>query len=256
VRLRSVGVFVGAVGLGVPAAVAAPQADAALVVTPAVGEIGVLYGGAPLTVTAEVDSGARVALLVTGARSDLHLRRQARVWGAFWAPSGGVTFRQVPSLYVLHASAALSELAPAQVLSDVGVGYESFRAAVVGDSGGVAAELFPELVRLKESERLFQTVIGEVRREPTGVGRERVTALINLPAKAPPGVYRIEVFGFRGQRLAVHQEASFTLTRGAFNGFFSALAERHGLLYGILAVALAIGAGLFVGLVFGSVKAH
>lgn len=237
-------------------AFASPQADSALVIEPPRAEIGVLYSGVHLTVATELETGVEVALLVSGARADLHLRKQARVWRAFWAPSGEVTFSRVPALYLLRTSAALSDLAPPSVLDELGLGYESLTVGAGGKAAGVADQLFPELIHLKESEGLFRLATGEVRTELAGPGRQRVTMAVDLPAKAPPGSYRVEVFCFRDRRLSSRREGTFTLTRGAFNGFFSSLADRHGLLYGILAVVLAIGAGLLVGLAFGSVKAH
>lgn len=252
----------GALALTARAGFGATQADSTLVVEPARAAIGVFYSGVRLTVSAELDTGVAVAVLVSGAAADLHLRRQARVWGAFWAPSGEVTFAHVPVLYLLRASAALTSMAPGALLDELGLGYESLRSRPGGAGAGAAEgaeggeDLFAELIRLKESEGLFRVVTGGLRTEPTGAGRQRVTASVEVPAKAPPGVYRVRVFGFRDGHLSARREAGFTLTRGAFNGVFTALAERHGLLYGIIAVVLAIGAGLLVGLVFGSVKAH
>jgi uncharacterized protein (TIGR02186 family) len=249
----------GAMALTARAAFGATQADSALVVQPAQAAIDVFYSGVRLTVSAQLDTGLAVAVLVAGAEADLHLRRQARVWRAFWAPSGEVTFAHVPELYLLRASAALTTLAPPALLGELGLRYESFRSRPRGagaEGAGEAGDLFAELVRLKESQGLFQVVTGAVQTEPAGAGRQRVTASLDVPAKAPPGVYRVRLFGFRDGHVATRREGEFTLTRGTFNGLFNALAERHGLLYGITAVVLAIGAGLLVGLVFGSVKAH
>jgi hypothetical protein len=150
-------------------------------------------------------------------------------------------------------------LASTAQLEELGLGYDSFRSRP-GGAGAEAAEragdLFAELVRLKESEGLFRLVAAGVQIEPAGAGRQRVTVSMKVPPKAPPGTYRVQLFGFRDRQLSSRREGAFLLTRGTFNGFFSSLAQRHGLAYGILAVVVAIGAGLLVGLVFGSVKAH
>jgi uncharacterized protein (TIGR02186 family) len=242
-----------------PRAALAAQPDSALVVEPARAAIGVFYGGVRLTVSSELDTGLAVVVLVSGAETDLHLRKQARVWRAFWAPSGEVTFQDVPLLYLLHASSPLSGLAPPALLDELGLGYESLEAQLgrgaAEDEAG-ARDLFTELVRLKESEGLFQIVSPGVDVVPAGDGGQRARAVLDVPVKAPPGVYRVQLFGFRSGHLAIRREGTFTLTRGTFNGLFDSLAEQHGLLYGITAVVLAMGAGLLVGLVFGSVKAH
>jgi uncharacterized protein (TIGR02186 family) len=229
------------------------QGGRALVVDPPRARIGLFYEGVRLTVSSVVDTGTDVAVLVSGPESALHLRKQARVWGAFWAPSGSVTFEHVPSVYLLRTSGAMERLAPASVLGELGIGYESLRSAV---GSGADGDLFPDLIRLKESEHLFGVSMGEVRAEPMSTGQEMVTTVVELPAKARPATYRVRFFGFRAGALVVQEEREFALTRGGFNAFVDSLAQRRGLLYGILAVVVAVGAGLLVGAVFGSVKGH
>jgi hypothetical protein len=91
---------------------------------------------------------------------------------------------------------------------------------------------------------------------PVAGGRQQITVTMELPANAPPAEYTVRLIGFRNHEIAVQQETTFTLTRGTVNQFLGSLARNHGLLYGILAVVIAIGAGLFVGLIFGSTKEH
>jgi hypothetical protein len=236
-----------------PTAVAAPQQNDALVLEISPAEIGLFYNGVQLTVSCEVDAGVSLAVVVSGAASDLHLRRQARVWRTFWAPVGEVTFENIPAVYLLRTSEPLATLAPETSLRALGIGYESFRPTTVADGG---QDLFPDLIRLKESEGLFHSSSGGMAVTAAPDGRGQVTTRMALGAKAPPGEYRVQVFGFRAGEVALHEEGVFMLTQGPFNAFATALELRHGLLYGILAVVVAAGAGLLVGVMFGSVKVH
>jgi uncharacterized protein (TIGR02186 family) len=230
---------------------AGAQGDGALRVEPSRVEIGVFYHGAGLTVSADVDSGTAVAVLVSGPAGDLHLRTQARVWGTFWAPSGHVTFEHIPAAYVLCTSVPLTQLAPAAVLRSLDLGYDSFRPDTARRT---AAAFFGELIRLKESERLFRVSEGGVRVTSAAGGGRRVTAAIALPARAPTATYRVQLFGFRDGRLVLRRQGAFTLARGGFNALVTGLARDQGLVYGIVAVVVAVGAGLLVGVIFGSVK--
>ena len=96
-----------------------------LTVEPARVEIGLLYGGVDLAVSAGIAPGVEVAVLVTGPPSELVLREQARRWGLFWAPAGEVRFDDVPSLYLLRTTTALEGLAPADVLEKCGYDVET-----------------------------------------------------------------------------------------------------------------------------------
>jgi hypothetical protein len=222
-----------------------------LTIQPSEAQIGLFYSGVPLTVSADVDWNLEVAVLVSGLRTNLHLRQQTRVWRAFWAPSGEVRFEGIPTLYVLHTSRPLRELAPDRLLDSLGIGYDSFR-----PEEGTGAALFPELIRLKESEDLFELSVGTIEVQPAEGAGQHLAAFFDLPARAPAGTYRVQVFGFRDRQLVLHREAEFTLKSGPFVAFAGGLAREHGFLYGIVAVVVAIGAGLLVGFIFGSAKGH
>lgn len=222
-------------------------------VEPPRAHIGVFYDGVRLTVTSLVGQATDVAVLVSGPPSELELRRQARIWGVFWGPGGAVTFDGVPTVYLLRTSKPVDQLAPPEVLRGLGLGFASLAATVTWDADD---NLLPELIRWKESERLFGYSAGAIGGEPVGSGRRSVTAEIAIPPKAGAAVYRVQLFGFQDGTLVEREETTFTLTRGPFNAFAGSLARSHGLLYGMLAVVVAVGAGLVVGFVFGSVKGH
>lgn len=241
-------------------AVMAPPGSAAqrdtvtLRVEPPHAEISVFYHGTQLLVSAVVDTGTDIAVLVSGQEEELHLRQQARVWGMFWAPAGEITFDSIPAMYLLSTSIPVENLASPDVLTGLGLGYDSFWP--VGNMGDSRERLFPDLIRLKESEGLFHYSVGAVRVEPVGEGRQAVSVAVELTSRARAGKYRVQLFGFHDRVLTVRREATFTLGRSAFNTFVGSLVQQHALLYGVLAVVVAGGAGLLVGLVFGSVKGH
>ena len=237
-----------------PVRAAAQQNTDTLQLDPARAEISVFYHGAQLMVSATVDTGTDIAVLVSGQAEELHLRRQARIWGMFWAPAGEITFDSIPTMYLLFTSRPVEELASPRLLATLGLGYESF--LPTGDAGDERERLSPDLLRLKESEGLFHYSVGAVRAEPAGEGQQVVTVAVDVPSKARAGVYRVQLFGLQNQVLTVRREGTFTLGRSAFNAFVGSLVQQHALLYGVLAVVVAGGAGLLVGLVFGSVKGH
>jgi hypothetical protein len=228
------------------------QSPDTLIVEPVRAETGFFYRGVRLTVSGVVDSGAAVAVLVSGPRSDLHLRTETQVGGLFWAPSGEVTFRNVPTLYLLRTSAGLGEQASGAMLRNLGVGYAALRAVVL--SAHDRDDLFAELIRLKESEGLFQARVSELQFREAPGGRQGVTTVFTLPPNAPAVTYLVQLFAFRDQRLTSFERASFTLDEGWLPGFIGSLAQHRGVLYGVLAVVSAVVAGLLVGLVAGSIK--
>ena len=80
----------------------------------------------------------------------------------------------------------------------------------------------------------------------------RVSTTFQIPTRAPPATYAIQLLAFCDGQVAEHLTGSFTLEQGTFAGFMDSLATEYGLLYGVFAVVLALAAGLLVGLIFGS----
>ncbi len=235
---------------GSPPSGADAVAAAALPVTvePARGEIGVFYRGLEVTVSVEAEPGSEVAVLLSGPRSRLTLRRKARRFGLFWGPAGEVVFEAVPSLYLLGSSRELRELTDARTLDRLGLGYDALRAAEPAGS----EEWFGELLALKESEGLFSVAVEAPERDHLQPGR--VSLPLWVPARAQAERYAVEAFCFRDGRLRSRGEAQLEIETGGVVELMAGMAHRHGLGYGIFAVVAALASGLLVGFLFGSTK--
>jgi uncharacterized protein (TIGR02186 family) len=241
--------------------IAEPQDTTAAVADTAVVELSVepheleadmFYRGGTVRVTAKVPQGYQVALVCAGNDEQLELKQQGKRLGLLWMSVGEVAFNHVPGLYLLHTSAELEDLAPPHVLEDLGVGFAALRERATGDDGSPPdEELFGELVKLKESEGLFRYAVGSVHTEPLTADTMLATTEFRLPPKAAHGVYQIVAYGFREGDGELLGTGSLRLTRSGAVTFISSLAREHGMLYGLLAVLIAIGAGLLTGFVFG-----
>jgi uncharacterized protein (TIGR02186 family) len=226
--------------------------SAPVTIEPARVEIGLLYSGADLTVSAETEPGVEVAVLVSGPPSELVMREQARRWGLFWAPAGEVTFEDVPSLYLLETTVEAEELAPTHVLEELGIGYASLRTRLGEET---RHDLVRELIVLKESEGLFSsTVAKNDDREAPVAGGPVYRTVVHIPARAPAGTYSVQLCTFREGHLVSRSDRAFELEQAGFVAFVSSLAETHGLAYGVFAVVVAVASGLLVGFVFGSTR--
>ena len=210
-------------------------------------DVTMLYRGATVRVTAPVPEGAGVAVVVRGGVHDLTLKRKGKVLGLVWMNVGDVTFDGVPDLYLLHTSQALVELAEPTVLERSGLGF-----GALGTGPAMAdPKLREELSRLKERDGLWDFTEGTVTLTPSPGGGTVAAADFFLPAKAPPGEYRVLVYAFEDGEPRVVGEGRVRVVQAGVSELISSLAVHHGLLYGILAVIVAAGAGLLTGVVFG-----
>lgn len=229
---------------------AAPAAAGGLSLDPARVPVGVFYNGPTVAVSGEVPAGSIAAVLVTGAEKELTLKKKGKVGGVLWMNVGTVSFGHVPVAYKL-----LFSQAPETAGEESGLGYEALaRTALAGDDTKERRQLFSELVKLKEKEKLFAVDEAGVSLSPAGQGAMRASASFSLPPGAPMGSYDVKLFALsKGQARLVSQK-SITVERVGLVEMSVKLAHQHGLLYGILAVVIALAAGLLTGFAFGGGK--
>lgn len=218
-------------------------------VEPARVRAGMFFDGAVIHVSATVPPGLEVAVACIGDVHHLTLEKKGKAFGVIWMNVGEVSFGSVPDLYLLRTSTLLGDLAPRATLVALGVGYAALEDRA---SPGPGAEgLFGELVRLKERDGLWGLEEGSVAVHTDPAEGVVVTADIPLPAKTPPGTYRIQVYAFGGAGGELVAAADVVVRQEGLAAFISGLAARHGLLYGILAAVVAMAVGLLTGVAFG-----
>jgi len=220
-------------------------------------EMTMLYDGSRVHVRARVRDGAQVAMVLSGGARDLELKRKGKVFGIIWMNVADVRFEAVPDLYLLATTCPLAQLADPEVLQRLGLGLDALgsRSARNVDD----PSLFRELARLEWRDGLWNVTEAAVTlgAPRAGGGRLAETDFL-LPAKTPPGEYRVRVYTFARGEAELAGEAGLRAEQAGAAAVISELALNHGLLYGILAVIVAGAAGLLTGVVFGlgSKKGH
>jgi uncharacterized protein (TIGR02186 family) len=229
--------------------------QAGLSIEPAEIVAGMFYDGALVHVRAPVPAGARVAIVARGEAGPLQLRRKGKALGVVWMNVGEVAWETVPALYVLSSSVAVDALAPTAELERLGIGLASLRVQARPAAG--ADSLFGELTRLKQKDGLWATAAGAVEITP-GADGAIAAADLPIPVKAPAGRYEVLVYAFEDGVGALAGSGTFEVRQGGIPAFIASLAGEHGLLYGVLAVLVAVAVGLLTGVVFGlgSKKGH
>jgi uncharacterized protein (TIGR02186 family) len=211
--------------------------------------VGLFYGGQKISIRTEVPRGYDVVVRVKGIEEDLHLKKKGKIWGILWMNVGELSFNLAPNLYMLKTSNAIKAIAPASELKQWEIGYEALKEKCAREPD--AKELFPDLIKLKTKEGLFEMGEGQVRFEPKKTGVQEAACQFVLPPKAPVGEYTVDVFIFKdgvGSHLGAR---TFSIDRSPFILFLNSMVTNHGLIYGCIAVIIAILAGLLTGFIFG-----
>jgi uncharacterized protein (TIGR02186 family) len=102
------------------------------------------------------------------------------------------------------------------------------------------------VIRLKEQQGLFQDIDDGV----NFIGRSLFRATVDLPVNVPIGRYTAAVYLFRDGTLVSKNESTLEVNKVGFERLIYLLAFRHPFLYGLLAVVMAVLAGLIGWVVF------
>ncbi len=209
--------------------------------------IGMVYNGAIVQVGAEVPAGYSAAIRVMGKAETLEMKRKGKVGRVLWMSVGEVTFEAVPVVYFLLTSRPLADSAPASVLREWRLGYEALARAAGWPSG-----LYPELIKLKEEEGCFLVGEGQLVRSSSAGGgsTDRLSGSFRLPARAPAGEYVVDLFGFHEQRTIHLGSTTVRIESSGLARVLQSVATEHALIYGGVAVVVAVLAGLTTGFVF------
>ncbi|MBU1053232.1 MAG: TIGR02186 family protein [Proteobacteria bacterium] len=235
------------------------------VIQPKTIEINYSFSGGKVSVREVIPSGNKVALRLIGPKEDLVLMRKDRVKG-LWMNVEQIHFHDIPNVYLLMTSKDLSSVENRDSIKAMKLDYFSLLAESLPDKSlnkdpekhqTDNSLLINELIKLKESDKLYQISDGTVNIKPLEKGAwDQVDAVLNVPAKISPGTYTLELFALKDGKSRLVRSSSIEVKLTGLPAMISNLAFKNGLLYGILAVIIATFSGLLIGVVFGSKGSH
>jgi uncharacterized protein (TIGR02186 family) len=221
-------------------------------VSPSLVPITMSYHGAKLTITGTSGVNEDLVLKISSVPADSVMKYKAKVGGVFWMKKGSLDFKNVPGVYLLNSTADLSRILPAGARNQYQLGYESLAAAAsVEDSNGepVDGKWFNEFIRFKEREMVYDIQEGTITRRH-GEESNTFEVMVDWPYQAPPGVYNVELLAVSNGTVVDQAGTTFEVQRVGIGAALSKMAFEQAALYGIMAVVIALAAGLAVGVIF------
>jgi uncharacterized protein (TIGR02186 family) len=239
---------------------AAAAADLQVAVQPNEILMGASYNGQNLDVSGTIPADATALIRVTGRVEQNKLKKKGRALGVLWMNQGAVQIANVPNVFLLYlpqgAQSALQMDSPAWL--KLGLGLEAIRQqAVIESQDGNKEGLFEEFVKLKRKAGLYGTIPQAIACTNPSDGVKSFQCTLAMPSDLPPGKYKLEVFAIRNDAVEAYAVQEIEAKEVGMTAFIANLAFQHGTLYGVLAVLVAVIAGLLTGIMFkGGKGAH
>jgi len=162
------------------------------------------------------------------------------------------TVTGLPLLYKIHSTRPIQQILGRELAAELGIGYDVLKDQMqLHLARGKPEEddrdtVFEGVMRLKKETNLYN--IDEKRIEITG--GKLFKHYFRFPSAAKEGVYRAESFVFKNGRLIGKGVDEIRIQKTGIEAAFTNVAFSHPVLYGILAVVVALGMGLLVGFIF------
>ncbi len=217
---------------------------------PAEIHISAFYDGSQVEIKGSVPKGTEAFVRLIGPREEIHVKKKGKVGGLLWMNTGDVTFENAPSSFMILTSSALASLVDDPKSP---IGYSSIKSEVVVEPASEDKDfLFGEFVKLKKASDLYMADTNAIKYlGDTGTDRP-FTAVMPVPPKMKPGSYKVEVLAVKGGQVVDKATKEFTVRMVGFPKKLADMAFGQPLIYGIMAVVIAVLAGLLTGFLFKS----
>ncbi len=224
-------------------------AEPSLQLFPSRTEVDIFFHGARLVATGRVPKDCRIVLKLEGERQAVTYRRKDKR-GPLWIGTGRVVFDSLPSLYLVAASSDSADVE--RQLKTIGEGYEALRRSVRIEQSPAGDDVFvfDEFLRLETRRGFYAVRPGSIAlSHPDGASAD-FRADFRIPATVRPGAYRATLYCFNELGPVSETVRTFSVEKTGLVRVLSDVAFRHGGLYGVVSVVVALAAGLVVGVVF------
>ena len=205
------------------------------------------FAGAEVLLFGAVEHPGDIVVVVRGPRHPVRMHRKSRVFG-IWMNTATMTFAAVPSYYAVSASDDLDAVTRESVRArhDLGLAHLDLTLPTAKASPNVAAAWRAALIRAKQREGHYYTQVGRV----SFLGQRLFRTQVRFPANVPTGRYIVEVFYLRDGRVIAAQATPLQVGKVGTEAEIFDFAYNRSLLYGLIAIAIALMAGWLANLMF------
>tara|TARA_R110002096_G_scaffold136122_7_gene288468 strand:+ start:6618 stop:7373 length:756 start_codon:yes stop_codon:yes gene_type:complete len=198
-----------------------------------------IYGAVKRDAPIPAGKPLEVIITVQGPSRALTVRRKERRFG-IWMNTESVEIGQAPSFYAIAASAPLQEsLSETENLRQKITIPKAIYSIGIAEDAADAPNFLDALIRLRTEDGSFSM-------DERSVGIQQSTLFrtnIALPANLTEGDYKVRFFLTRGGAVIDSQEKTVLVYKEGLERWLYALAHKQPLLYGLLALVLAVAAG-------------
>lgn len=191
-----------------------------------------------------------IIVVIKGPAEDVTVRRKERI-GGIWVNNDSVTFRDVPGFYFVAATRPIDEIADDALRNRNEIGAEHL--SLLTDAATLATTSPEEIKTFREALLRRKAVAGLYGINERGVELQDnilFNMRLKVPANVPVGEYVAQVLLLRGGIVVGSQPLHPVVAKSGIERWIYNLAHAEPLIYGLIAVSLALLAGWTAAAIF------
>ncbi len=210
--------------------------------------ISTFYNGTTVSLTGSLPADCDLVVQVSGPRKDVHLKVKGKVAGVLWMNKDDVSLKNTPAVYMVYTPAGTGE----NLLdADLGLGYQALLKEIEIEPASADKEfIFGEYTKLMEKWNVYAVHRDAVSYGPVQGERKPFSLTLTIPPKMNAGAYRVEAVAVRDHGVIARAETGLQIELTGLPKLIASLAFGQPLLFGIMAVVIAVGTGLIIGALF------
>jgi uncharacterized protein (TIGR02186 family) len=194
-----------------------------------------------------------VIKLTTEKEEAVKLSMKGRV-GPFWMTVKQYEVTGTPFIYKIHTNKPLDEIISQETARELELGYEAvrhrmklhlIRGAAAPDDAEV---VWKGLLKIQERANLYN-IVEDPQRLEIAEGK-LFKHYFRFPAAATEGRYLVESYCFQKGQLVAYGKDLIQIKKVGLENYLTQTSQNQAVFYGIIAVLIAMGAGLLVGVIF------
>lgn len=203
------------------------------------------FTGADVLLFGAVEEDSSIVVTIRGPEQNILVRRKSRVAGV-WINNKEIAFNRVPSFYALATTAPLENLVPDSLRERHQLGLDTLALSPEDQTSSEVSVFRDALIHLQQQRGRYLTSSAKI----TFLGNRLFRVNLHFSANLPTGQYLIEVFQIKDGEVKNAQTTPLIVSQVGTSAEIQRFAYRHSALYGLIAVAMAVIAGVMGALVF------
>jgi uncharacterized protein (TIGR02186 family) len=204
--------------------------------------------------------GSDIVIKLTAEKQEaVKLSMKGRV-GPFWMTVKQFEVTGAPFIYKIHCNRPLDQIVSKETAQKLELGYDAVRHRmkmhlIRGEAAPNDADVvWKGLLKIKERANLYNIVTSPERME---IAEGKLFKhYFRFPPAATEGRYLVESYCFQNGQLVAYGKDVVQVKKVGLEHWLTQTSKNQALFYGILAVLIALGAGLLVGVIFGKGGHH